>query len=424
MQPGVPASFVPANAPTDPFVPILLKPFCILLDWLTVNMRGPWRSMPRADVPQFWKVEDITLLYHTQQRGTEHHDRRDFITDGHGQRLATILSEPRGIHAKNPQWIQVTFDSCTLQDGSWSGIFWALRAMGCEHVSVSRMDIAADGLQGSGGDFLRVINAAEKGHGRYYGKAEWSTDHKRGNVSDASFGKRASDKYLRCYNKSKEMKQKGVKQHIVNAWIAARGGEVLPRGVDVERLEVQLRDKELDRYIPNARDPSFLATMTQQAKRRDVFASTVVGIPGRLGIFDFRTHAERARNARPLAVWDFSDCGTEWDLRLATRQERMYAINDHSIKMACGHLYKTALALSLPELMATAELTARAGGDGMAEWYFGKVKVWQAEHRALMQANDPRTIAYFRNLRDMDAGRELRNAEAIIRDMGEREHGG
>lgn len=390
-------------------VPIVLAPSMVSLDWLTLNMRAPetlgfaslpwlrpepvrWDDEVSAD-PRDWRayVTQPTTI-RTAQFG-----RVCYLCDLKGEKVATIWAEPHnaGMNASGDRWIQVQFSNATLYSGEWVSLFRMFRAMGCEYTAISRVDVACDGLAGGGGDFPAVVAMANDGRARYYGKCEWLQRSHRREVIGAEFGSRASNKFIRAYRKKREMKAKGVKPHITAAWLRAFGFDVWndPRS-EVNRFEVALKGKEVRRYFDGEGSAEWVEGLHGVGQRVDVFASMAPGM------FDFRTPAERARDAVPVCEWDWSR--VDASACLAEREERNLALTDHTIKTGLRSMFMLAHVTSDASGHEACQRYARAAGPAIVDWFERKRCEWVREFARIESARDPRTMDVLARLREMD----------------------
>jgi len=381
--------------------PVTLRPFAVNLDWLTVNMRGPDTDSPKVipwatDEPAPWFDErdpDSIVWVHPTTHRTAQFSRVAYLKNGMGEKLATVSFAPhQELHGKH--WMQIQFANQTLYGGEWTTIFRRFRWIGCEYLSISRVDIAADGLEGSGGEWPTVINMAARNECRYYGKCEWLTRTNRRTVIGAEFGSRSSNKFVRAYRKTREMKVKGVKPHIVNAWINALGFNPMDTAVEVNRFEVQLKGKEIRRYFTGEKNEEWLLNLSAQKNRATVIASMGEGL------FDFRIPAERARDSVKICRW-------QWDavanVEYHYREPRKYAVSDHTIKTHLRAMYMVGMIMSDPNTFHTAETVAQAAGEEISNWYYRKRLEWNKEISQVARSEDARTVAYLASLRGENA---------------------
>jgi len=390
------------------FEPLVLAPGMVSLDWLTLNLTAPERlgfaSLPwEAPEPRRWdyELDPDPVNWHAyltcaSELRTPIFGRVSYLTDLQGEKLVTVLSAPHNPKMHDPRWIQVTFSNRTLYSGEWQNLFRMFRAIGCEYDSIGRVDVACDGIEGDGGEWPQVLTMAQRGEAKYYGKCEWLQRSERARVIGGEFGSRSSNKFVRAYRKKREMKSKGVKPHIVEAWKNAFGFDPMAEDdCEVNRFEVQLKGKEIRRYFPNESNADWVLGLANVHRRVDVFASMAPGM------FDFRIPAERARDAEPVAVWDWTR--VDASPNLAARAKRNLALSEHTIKTGLRAMFHLAHTLSDPNGIAACEQYARASGQPFVDWFERKRYQWVREFNRIEAAKDPRTLDVLQRLREAAA---------------------
>jgi len=395
--------------------PITLAPFLVSLDWLCLNMSAP---VSRAGLPlpwecleprRWWDEIDPDRVYMTEPTDvrTRAFDRVTYVNDENRRKVLTIWSQPHDTRKHGADWIQVQPANHTFATGEWATLVRMLTAIGCNVRGISRVDIACDGLEGEGGEFPAVIETCRHAHAKYYGKCDWIVRSQRGKVIGGEFGHRASNKFVRAYRKCREMKSKGIKPHIVKQWETALGFDPMERGREVNRFEVQLKGKEIRRYFPQESGPGalgFVLDLTDPRKRADLFASMAPGM------FDFRWRAKRARDAMPVAVWDWSRV-VPVGPNIANRAPRNLAVSDHTIKTGLRAMFHLAVVTSEPSALALAERQAAAAGPHYVAWFDRKRVQWTREFGRLCAAGDTRTLEFFRALETEKPPPELQTRE-------------
>ena len=404
--PGAPVALATGKAASV----ITLAPALVTLDWLTVNMLAPEGAdvLPwQPPAPCFWDNETDTNSQHWRRYVTEPTNLRTgqfrnvcYLNDLLGAKVATIWSDPHNAALHNPAWVQVQFANHTLYSGELVALFRMFRELGCEYTAISRVDVACDGIAGQGGDWDQVLQMADMGRARYYGKGDWLRRGSRRQTIGGEFGTRASNKFIRAYRKKREMKAKGVKPHIVEAWLNAFGFDAYAAdGVEVNRFEVQLKGKEIRRYFHDESRADWLEGLANVGQRVDVFASMAVGM------FDFRTPTKYARDAVPVTAWDWS-C-VHAGVQTVARASRTLAIGPHTIKTGLRSMFFVAHVTCDPSGYAACERLAAAAGDLFVEWYRAKRLEWVREFAKIEAARDGRTLDVFRNLREGAPGADF-----------------
>lgn len=420
---------VPASLPADGTAAtperIRLAPGLVNLDWLALNLEAPEGS-PGVLLPwdcfdpaPWWDSINSERRYITQptNRRTEQFNRVTTVHDERGEKVLTVWHDPHSNGMHRPNWVQVQFANETLYTGEWYALFSMLRALGCKVTSVSKLDISCDGIEGAGGEFLKVVDTTRHGNARFYGHCDWVVRGARSKATGAEFGHRSSNKFVRCYRKKREMKSKGIKQHIVHKWCAAWGFNPMTRPGEVVRFEGSFKGKEVRRYFPEEKlDPDrFVEQLADTANLVDIVASMA------MGMFDVRAPKykrgrngtaveDRARSAEPVAVWDWSQV-VKVPPSLAFRAQRNLGISDHTIKTELRALFRAAVVTAQPALMDFAKAQAVAAGPHWEEWFQRKAVEWTKQYGKLIAAGDERAIEFFNRLADPEPGPELHTRE-------------
>jgi hypothetical protein len=375
--------------------PVVLAPFAVALDWLTLDMRstGP-NTFVRVEPWTFTSEElapgRVFVLRPTPHR-TSVFRTVAIIEDNTGEKLATITSDPHTTVIGPDTWFQVQFANVTLYSGEWVALFRILRyAWGCTFNAVSRVDIATDGLQGDGGDWTKVIQRSWTGEARYYGKSDWRPRFKRANVEGAEFGTRASNKFIRAYCKSREMKAVQRKAHIESLWTLRLGRNPMHTGEEVNRLEVQCKGREIRRYWPRENDALWVEGLATGDRLVDMFASMVPTM------FDFRIPAERARDAESIVSWDWSRL-RDGVAHQVDRAARNFEMSDHQVKVALKAMWRVGYVTCDGTAQDMARQFAGAVGPHMVEWYERQRVTWIRELNRLYN-QDPRALDVFNRL--------------------------
>lgn len=392
-----------------------MSPFLVSLDWLTLNMDVPphrpgdplpWEPLePR----RWWREMNSERVYWTEPttHRTAQFNRVTYVNDEQKRKVMTVWHQPHDCRLHSDSWIQVQFANHTFATGEWATLLRMLADHGCTLRGISRVDISCDGLEGDGGDFPQVIELQRNGNVRYYGKCDWLVRSSRGKVVGGEFGHRASNKFIRAYRKKREMKSKGIKEHIVKQWRDALGYDPMERPGEVNRFEVQLKGKEVRRYFPEERGPGaldFVLGLADVGHRVEVFNSMAVDM------FDFRTRATRARDARPVSRWNWQRVvDVEPDKKY--RAQRNIAVTDHTIKTGLRAMFHLATVTADLNVMELAKRQAVAAGPNYVDWFERKRIAWTKEYGRLIAAGDDRTLEFFRALQVEPEGPELHTRE-------------
>lgn len=384
-----------------PVIPVaegvtVLSPCMVALDWLTLNMQAP--------VPNpFDGPEPFDFTTHMDGRkerfwcipkgyGTPVFSRVVEVLNGERAKALTIAHSPRA-GDKPREWCQVQFANETLYTGQWVALFGMMRAYGFTLDSISQVDICADGVQGEGGDYLAVMDRRMNGELKFYGHSSWSPYLDRDNLSGFRMGTRGSDKYVRCYNKTREMKKRGLKPWIVNSWAMALDGlEPYANGMEIQRFEASLKGKGVRRYVgTRERDAAWIESLATPSVRTSLFASMAPSM------FDFRIPADRARDAKPALTWDFSKV-CDGQLTIDYRAPRRHLLTPEEAKRGLRYLFILSLGMSDPTTMQHARHMATSYSADMAEWFERKRMEWFKQYSKMLSSGDGDTLRFFANL--------------------------
>lgn len=373
--------------------PVRLVPFRIGLDWLTLSMRGPVSLLEIAH-PRPWRGgRGQRYVWIPTNLRTTVFDKVYHLATDRGEKLLTVSGGARSnATGQPPDWMHVQFANRTLYTGEFLELYGQLRAMGFVYLSVARMDIAADGLAGNGGDFMAPIQATWNGGYEYFGKAHWRPRFERKRVTGAELGTRASNKFLRCYDKTKELKQAHAaakRGYIQAAWAASLGESPEGMGATVNRLELQVKGKEVRRYFPEERGKDFVETLGDHRQLVDMYASMVPKV------FDFRYAAKRARDAAPGIVWDFGAVTEGLDVR--DREPKSVEMSPHTVKVMVGKLFVLAYVTGDKSWRDKADELAHA--SGLYDWMVDAMPRWIAQARTMQTSGNAGTLDLFAQLK-------------------------
>lgn len=366
--------------PIIPPEPVPLKPFALSLDWLAIN------ADTDSNAPHVWDAHGVTTwpdapyTYIPTTIRTAQFGRVGYMANSQGDKVATLYTDPHQ-EGQGKGWMQVQFANETLYTGEFCELDNLLTKEGCNYRGLSRLDLAADGVQGEGGNWIKVMQMEMDGKARYYGKADSLTRRYRGKVRGGEFGLRTSNKFIRAYNKTEEMRHVGVKPWICDAWQNTLGMDPYTEGWNVERFEVQLKGREIRRYIPRERDPGFIQGLDDPHLRLDMYASMVPGM------FDYRTPgADRARDAEPVVRWDWSllsDAAPNY----TDRRKRNLAMNEHGLKSGIAAMARMGLQFGDPDAVEKGRRYAHAASPYLGRWFDTRLPLWERRVNEILAAN-------------------------------------
>lgn len=302
-----------------------------------------------------------------------------YLVTPNGQKLVTVSGKPFNNQIGPPDWMLVQFENQTLYTGEWVHLYKTLRSMGFVYKAIAQIDLAADGLIGHGGDYLEPMQQVWDGKAQFYGRVNWLPRLKgRKTVYGAELGSRASNKFWRVYNKTRELKtaQSAHKaEYIRAAWAASLGFDPVTEGLEVNRCECKLKGREIRRYFSEEKESakpgndSWVTALANPQKCVDLFASMAART------LDFRTPAERARDAISLVQWDWGLWSEGLDLR--EREKRTLAIAEQSVKITIKNLWRVSYTLCDSTWMQKAADFAAA--SNLSRWFESRQPDWEKE---------------------------------------------
>lgn len=365
-----------------PVLPMTLAPFRIGPDWLTLSMTGP-PSIFNFDRPKEWIGGRVWI---DSGKRTSVMGKLFYLMTTGGEKLMTVAGQPNKGMGRAPDWMLVQFANVTLHTGEFIELYDTLRQMGFRYLAVTRLDIAADGLEDAGGNFTAPLNWENDGSAQYYGKLHWQPRKEgRHTVKGAALGSPASNKWFRVYDKTRELKTAAARHkaaHIRAAWTDALGFDPMDEGRTVQRFEFRTKGREIRRYFKEESTTDqdaaadFIGRLNDPTYLSSVFASMAAKC------YDFRTPAERARDAVPLVAWDFGAVVGTAPLRIEQREPRKMAITDTALKQTAKGLWRIAYTTADEQWMDKAEQIART--NGLGAWFRKSVPHWERELRGIM----------------------------------------
>lgn len=245
--------------------------YCINVDWFEATLEGNW--LPHNEMgdplPVISKLNGDLILERDPARwnGTKHY-QYCYLVYLYGEPVATIITHPRNAimgqrdaDGGTRSLSQLRIENHLLYRSGWLGIYSAiLRGLGVVLNNVTRVDISVDG-----GEFLsqyqRLVGGEYKKLGRASHACYFDSNDK---VTGFYIGSRSSERYVRGYSKTGEIKQAGGhKSYILDSWKKAGLAAYDSGKGDVDRLEVVLKAKaiaQLDSFdIDRLEEDSYLA---------------------------------------------------------------------------------------------------------------------------------------------------------------------
>lgn len=215
------------------------------LDWFTATLTGD--PMHFVDWPLSISKAGGSVTLQKADIYNRHY-QGGYQVNVKGKPFGKVLVRPREGNALLPQFVQFTADNNRLYEIGFIAQFEMIcQVLGWKWRNPTRIDIALDGH-----DFHKIIEDVLHNKVRQVGHATYGLHFRSQNrLQGYTWGKGDSDKYMRCYDKTEELKVSN-KWYIKEFW--DRAG--LDQEGNVQRLEVVLRNDELKKY--DAFNPSDL----------------------------------------------------------------------------------------------------------------------------------------------------------------------
>jgi len=207
------------------------------IDWFETQLTG-----------QLPKVEEGKLDYEVceyihlrdQQKQTKNFSYL-FDVYYYGEHVGTLQSHTKASNYFDPYSMQFKLLNHLLYTEDWLTIYSdILNGSGWSHKSLTRVDIAIDGVGAS--KYRDMVYKAVNTRSKVMlsGKTNISTNYKGNQIQSVSVGSRTSVKYGRIYNKSQELKRSN-KTYINQFWINSTLSTEPDK--DIWRIEMELKSK-------------------------------------------------------------------------------------------------------------------------------------------------------------------------------------
>lgn len=207
------------------------------LDWFSATLKGD-PLLYEGDPDVITKAGGSVVL----QKGNLYnkHYQSGYHVSVSGRPFGSILVKPREGNALEPGFVQFTANNPPLYEIGFIPEFETVcQVLGWKWRNPTRIDIALDGH-----GFHQIIKDVLAEKVRQVGATTYGLHFRSQNrLQGYSWGKGDSDKYMRCYDKTEELKRSN-KWYIKEFW--TRAG--LNQEENVQRLEVVLRNNELKKY--------------------------------------------------------------------------------------------------------------------------------------------------------------------------------
>ena len=214
-----------------------LAKYTINPDWVEISTLGRFIDPEKPEDIIYFDDSDIILIRDENRANGTKHFRFVYLIYVDGEQFGHINTIPRSSTLDaNISLLKV--ENYLLYKRGWiNDLSDVINSMGVSFYNISRLDIAIDG-HGFLSDYGNIITKKYKKVGR----AKTSTEHKaNGDVEGFYVGSKSSEKFIRGYNKTVELKKSQNKGYIELFWIKNN----LDRSKEVERLELTLKSKAI-----------------------------------------------------------------------------------------------------------------------------------------------------------------------------------
>ena len=345
---------------------VYIKEMVIIVDWFECSTLGVFvdTKKPQSVIAV---SDDVYLLRDENRPNGTKHFQSCYLIYLHGELFGHINTTPRA-SILDPNLSMFKVENYILYQRGWlARLDYILDTIGLKMYHVSRLDIAIDG-KGFISDYEKLV-------ARKYdkvGKAKMTTMHEaNGDVEGFYIGSRSSAKFIRCYDKSKELKQNLGKGYISKWW----DDNDFFVGDKVERIELSLKYKALklvkDFDYNRLENGTYLSGVM-----RTIFN----------GIYRFREVNKNEKNKSRLKKID----AVEWSYFDANDIDRLPKTNKPSVVWAA----QRAITFDMQESYAGLESggsdlwdTAykrsfdRAVKYGILDWFKSKLPKWEREKK-------------------------------------------
>ncbi len=331
------------------------------MDWFECTLQGD--PLIFADRPRSIARAGSRINLQKRKGGTEHYQEQYSVGVG-GREFGNVLVLPRKGNALQPNFVQFKAKNHVLYEIGFMQEFDVLcKSFSWKWRNPTRIDIALDG-QG----FHQVVDDIWNQRVKKVGQATWGTYFDMNSkLQGYSWGKGGSDKYMRCYDKTVELKQSN-KLYVKQMW--DRAG--LDQTENVHRLELVLKNDELKKYpefTPDLLDNfEYLASLMRTGFKK---------------WFEFIDPADNKNTTRAKRI-EYID----WDAVGGALLPKATAIPSTEVarfKQCAKTLYWTHLATGSPLFDSLAREYAQAVDH--LDWYINSVAKWQDEYWAKMGHN-------------------------------------
>ncbi len=351
--------------------------YAINTDWFEAPLEGD--TFIKKSLPKIIKPAGANIALQKRQLGTKHY-QNFYNVAVNGRPFGHVLATPREGNKLPPTFMQFqALNNVQYETGFFDEVDYLFGNMGWELRNITRVDIALDG-----GEPSQVIKDMWSKKIRKIGtaKSHLHMNHKF-ELEGFTWGSASSGKYMRCYDKTVELKMSN-KGYIRDYW--EKTG--LDTENNIERLELVLKNeaiKAIDGFEwSHLKNIQYMASL-------------------------MRTHFEKwfefadpttSKNVTRMERVEYVD----WDSIGAELLDRCESIPPNEItrtKQACKTVYLLYLATRKVPLLNFAR--ALANSIQHEEWFKEKRKEWEEDHEVMAGANPDGLIHYkfFHDLKDI-----------------------
>lgn len=226
----------------------------ITVDWFECSTLGVFLD-PKEPKDIICCSDEVYLVKDEKRANGTKHFENFYLVYLHGELFGSIRTTPRS-PVLDPNLSIFKIENHILYQRGWIVRFdYVIEQVGIKVYNVSRLDVAIDGA-GFMADYQNVISGKYKKVGR----AKMSTIHEPcGKVEGFYIGSRSSPKFIRCYDKTKELRDNLGKNYITQWW----DDNDFFVGDKVERIELTIKNKGLkfikDFNYADLEKPNYLA---------------------------------------------------------------------------------------------------------------------------------------------------------------------
>ena len=352
---------------------------CINVDWLEMSFRATI-DPPNADSLVIYENGDI-ILEKLEYSWTKRY-REGYRLYVYGEDFGRVEAIPVNPNIDG-NLIKIQVDNHILYQRGWvERLKYVEAAMRLEFNNVSRLDIALDM---ENGHFISDYAKLERYELKKVGKAKVST-FKDSNMQLEGFyiGSSSSERMIRGYIKTKELKESGgVKTYIPEYW-KANGIDPAKR---VERLEIMLRGKAMrkveDFDYGRLEETAYLAGIMRSQMRK---------------FYEFSIPNEREKNeSRWKRVeafnWSVFDCVEVTRVKKTSKPSVVWSVK-HAISFDMREAYERyATDRIYQDFKAMHEYCmSRAAEYGLIDWFLKKANVWELDYKYHLKIKEARAI--------------------------------